>query len=123
MQACLDGEEFERLGLNSEQLTTCKKMIMEYQEKLSLIAAKLDKLKIIKSFDSIDEPESHVLAYSFLEIEESCKRLCRDFFPKLCSDTLSEEDINNLLFDIGEEFRHIMYHIGDTKFYKYLNEE
>lgn len=96
---------------------------MEYQEKLSLMTKNLDKLKKVRSYDSIEEPESHVMAFSFLEIEESCKKLIRNYFPALYSGTLSEEDINDLLLDIGEEFRHIMYHINDMRFYQYLKEE
>ncbi len=95
---------------------------MKQFERLNLIAKNLNKSKIVKSYDSNEESESQVLAFSFLEIEESCKKLVQDLFPRLYSDTLSEEEVYNLLLDIGEEFRHILYHINDTKFYQYLNE-
>ena len=37
-------------------------------------------------------------------------------------DTASPEELFDVLIDIGEEFRHILYHIHDPKFYKYLED-
>ena len=37
------------------------------------------------------------------------------------NDRASPEEILDALLEIGEEFRHILYHINDPKFYKYLN--
>ena len=35
----------------------------------------------------------------------------------------SEAAIQNALLDIGEELRHILYHIKDPKFFDYLFED
>lgn len=43
--------------------------------------------------------------------------------PKLFSERLNEEQIDDLLHKIGEEIRHILYHIKDPKFYEYLRED
>lgn len=36
------------------------------------------------------------------------------------SKKMSGDEIDELLLDVGEEFRHIIYHIKDPKFYDYL---
>jgi hypothetical protein len=96
---------------------------MEYSEKLKILAQNLRKSEKVNSFDSVEERESETLAHSFLDIEESCRTLLNNLFPKLETTTLSQDEINELLFDIGEELRHILYHINDPKFYDYLKEE
>jgi len=95
---------------------------MEYSEKLKMLAQNLRKSEKVNSFDSLEERESETLAHSILDIEESCKTLLNNLFPKLEPTTLSQDEINELLFDIGEEMRHILYHINDPKFYDYLKE-
>lgn len=86
------------------------------------MADKLKKSKKVNSLDRPDEPESETLAHAFLDINESCKTLTNELFPKLEFANLSEDEVNELLFDIGEELRHIIYHIKDPKFYEYLVE-
>jgi len=81
---------------------------MEYSEKLKMLAQNLRKSEKVNSFDSLEERESETLAHSILDIEESCKTLLNNLFPKLEPTTLSQDEINELLFDIGEELRHIL---------------
>jgi len=98
-------------------------LTMEYSKRLKIIANNLRKSKRVNSFDNIEYIESESLAHSFLDIEESFKVLLDNLFPKLESSSMSEEQINDLLFDIGEEMRHILYHIKTPKFYEYLTED
>lgn len=95
---------------------------MKFSEKLKILAQNLRKSEKVNSLDSKEEKESESLAYSILDIEESCKTLLNNLFPKLELTSISEDEINELLFDIGEELRHILYHINDPKFYDYLKE-
>ena len=81
----------------------------------------LKKSQKVNSFDLNGELESETLAHSLLDINESCNTLVNDLFPKFELTSLTEEEINELLFDIGEELRHILYHIRDPKYYQYLN--
>lgn len=96
---------------------------MEYSEQLKLLTQNLKKSKRVNAFDNAEESESDTLAHSILDIEESCRTLLNNLFPKLKSTSLSEDEINELLLDIGEELRHILYHIKDPQFYEYLREE
>jgi hypothetical protein len=40
--------------------------------------------------------------------------------PRLTNSQLTAPEIHDLLLEIGEEFRHILYHIKGPKFYRYL---
>lgn len=68
--------------------------------------------------DEHSEPETIALAFS--DIEESFHVFLENHLPKLVSSELEPCEIRNLLLDIGEEFRHILYHIHDPRFYEYL---
>lgn len=79
----------------------------------------LKKSKKIAKFDSEDEPGSSKLAYSLSEIEKSCLAFYMKLLPRL--KQMNEQDgIEEILHEIGEEFRHILYHIEDSKYYSYL---
>jgi len=86
------------------------------------LSDKLSKCKYIKKFDKKDEPESWTLALAFNDLEDSFRKILVDLFPKLIQKELNESEIKDLLLDIGEEFRHIIYHIKDSNFYGYLFE-
>ena len=96
---------------------------MKYSERLNILANNLRKSEKINSFDSAKEKEADTLAHSFLDIQESCNVLTSELFPKLMSSNISESEIEELLFDIGEELRHIKYHIKDPRFYEYLQDQ
>jgi hypothetical protein len=40
--------------------------------------------------------------------------------PRLLNDSLEPDELNEVLLDIGEELRHVLYHIRDPKFFGYL---
>lgn len=78
--------------------------------------------KKIAQFDSENEPGGWRLAYSLSEIEKSCSTFYNKLLPKL-KKTNKQEDIEKILHEIGEEFRHLLYHIEDSKYYSYLFDE
>jgi hypothetical protein len=96
---------------------------MEKTKKIKTIINNLKKSKKVNSFNDGDEFEYSTLAHSFLDMEDSCKLLLNKYFPKFLKDNIDEEEIDETLFDIGEELRHILYHINDPKFYKYLRND
>ena len=36
---------------------------------------------------------------------------------------MNSEQLNDVLLDIGEELRHVLYHIRDPKFFSYLYDQ
>ena len=94
---------------------------MNYAEKLNKITDILSKSQKVNSFDD-DNRECEKLAHALLDIKESSEELTERLLPKLTAHNLTEDNIEEILLDIGEELRHILYHIKSTKFYEYLQE-
>lgn len=93
---------------------------MKYVKKLDLITKTLLKSRKVNSYDSNGELESDRLAHSLLDMEESFKKIIEVYLPKLTVNEISESEIDEALLDIGDELKHIIYHIKDPKFYRYL---
>lgn len=91
-----------------------------YANKYKQIAERLSKLPEVTRYDKGEHKEAWDLAHSFLDLEESFTKYKEDHLPKLTKQNLSDKELNDALLDIGEEFRHILYHIANPKFYEYL---
>src|SRR5262245_32261962 len=74
----------------------------------------------VRELDRPEEREASTLAHAFLDLEESFRRFIDEHLPQLTRSDLSEQEICDTLHDIGEEFRHILYHIRDPRYYEYL---
>ncbi len=64
--------------------------------------------------------ESWQIATALCDIEDAANRLFRELLPRLLSSDSQDESVEDVLNDIGEEYRHILYHILDTKMYDYI---
>ena len=60
------------------------------------------------------------LAHALLDLEQSFMRFTEELLPKLEKTNLSSDEICDVLHTIGEEFRHVLYHIGDSTYFGYL---
>ena len=90
-----------------------------YIENLNKLATILCKSSLVNSFDKDGEKESYKLAISILDIKDSIEEINKSI--EAIQLHMDEEGINDALWDIGEEFRHIIYHILESRFYNYLN--
>lgn len=98
------------------------KRLLESVAAVNALAAKLAHCPEVSRLDEPEQdPEAAVLAYTFSELEESFRRFTDDLLPRLLASDVAARDIFDLLHEIGEEFRHIRYHLRDTKFYSYLD--
>jgi hypothetical protein len=85
------------------------------------LAERLSRCSEVTRYDAEKHKEAWALADSFADLESSFRVLLDEEFPKLTQGILTPSDMYDLLLDIGEEFRHSLYHILDQqKFYKYL---
>jgi hypothetical protein len=57
-----------------------------------------------------------------LDLEESFQAFLEDQLPKLTQGELKAPKVYDVLLDIGEEFRRILYHIKAPKFYAHLHD-
>lgn len=86
------------------------------QEKLGQNISKLIKL-------GDDEPSrkeaAFAISHGLIDMEESFHRII-EISNQMQGRDFSEGELEGALHDIGEELRHIIYHINDMKFYDYL---
>ena len=69
------------------------------------------------------EQEAMEIATGLVDIKESADRLFRDLVPRLLKVPSKSDAADDFLNEIGEEYRHILYHIRDTKLFSYILEE
>ena len=77
-------------------------------------------VKHLKRFDSPGEPMSAILAHALVDIQESCEEIVKLVSRMNDGDPGGEDQIYNVLIDVGEELRHVLYHVGDCEFYSHL---
>ena len=86
------------------------------------LVEKLKKCKSVSKFDTTDEPEAWRIVNSLSDLEEAFEEVTRVLLPRLVN-TESINEAEDTLHDIGEELRHILYHIKDPKYFSYLLEK
>jgi hypothetical protein len=66
------------------------------------------------------EEESGTLVHAFWDLEESFRRFLDEQLPKLADPSVEGKQLQDLLLDIEQEFRHILYHLHDPQNFRYL---
>ncbi len=73
------------------------------------------KIKLnLEKIQNIDSKGSEAIIHALVDIEESFEKIYKKIMPELSKNELSEDAVQNLLWDIREELRHIDYHIHDS---------
>ena len=94
------------------------KKCLKTGEEIKVLANLLEQCKKVKKLNMANHKESWALAHAFSDLEESFEKFLQNLLPKLIKS--NPKEICDILLEIGEEFRHIEYHIRDLKFYRYL---
>jgi hypothetical protein len=94
--------------------------MLEEPKKINELARTLASYKCVSRYDRDGEVEAGTLAHAFGDLEKSFRKFLSELLPKLLNGKLSEQDACDTLASIGEEFRHINYHLHDNRFYDYL---
>lgn len=94
----------------------------DFGRRLKLIADRLSSLEQVSRFDTPNEPQGYTLAHDFLDLAESFAATLI-LFNKLERGALGEEALKDLLHDIGEQLRHIRFHLDNSRYYDYLRSE
>jgi hypothetical protein len=61
-------------------------------------------------------------AHGLADIQHSCDALFNQLVPKLNAVSPESPDFDDVLNDIAEEYRHIYYHIVNTRLFNYVVE-
>jgi hypothetical protein len=96
------------------------KRSLESPERTNHLAERLARLDKVRQYDKGEYREGEVLAHTLAELEESFSRFLEIHLPRLLEEDRTDEQLWEILHDIGEEFRHILYHIKDPMYFRYL---
>ena len=89
---------------------------------LQALAERLGACPEVTRFDRGADKEAWTLAHAFSDLEESFARFLGDLLPRLTGLDSSASETYETLMDVGEELRHVLYHIKDPRFYNYLHD-
>lgn len=92
---------------------------MEYIEKLKSVTRNLEKSERVTKHSTKEENQADTLANALIDIEEALKKI-KEQIPTLYLKDLTKDEVDDLILELGEELRHILYHINDTRVYDYL---
>ena len=91
---------------------------MKEDQKIKVIAELLSNETKVTRFNDEKHNEAWTIAHGLIDIASS-SQLISDQIEELLAEG-SEEDTIQKLLDIGEELKHIIYHINDMRFYSYI---
>lgn len=94
--------------------------VLQSFDDIKKLAEVLGSCPQVTRYDTAEEKEAWTLAHAFSDIEESMQKIYADHLPALLAERPTPSDIYDRLLAIGEELRHVLYHIHDPKFYDHL---
>jgi hypothetical protein len=97
--------------------------VLSEAQAVKQLAQALDRCEVVTRFNTDREREAWTLAHSLADLEKSFVEVSANLLPKLWEARGNPSAVDDLLHDIGEELRHILYHIRDPRFFRYLEEE
>lgn len=94
-----------------------EKPVLSSVEDIKSLAKRLSRIPEVRQLDQPDEPQSWTIAFTLSELEESFRRFLQELLPRLQQDSLTPKELHAVLIEIGDEFRHILYHLNDSESY------
>ena len=80
-----------------------------------------DRLQSLPSvIASGSESEPDIRAHALLDIGEVCDRISPTLVPRLVGEGTTNEQLEEMLAEIGENLREILYHVRDPLYFRYL---
>lgn len=92
----------------------------EFEALYSQLIEKLRRCAEVTRYDLPGDEEAPTLALALLDLESSFRRFSEQHLPTLLHGDLSPAEIYDRLLSIGEELRHVLYHIRDPRFFRDL---
>ena len=91
--------------------------LFQTKEALAELGDRLAACPMVKQYGA-EEPGALVLAFS--DLESSMRVFLDEQLPKLADPTVKGAALEDLLMDIRDEFRHILYHLHDPEFFRIM---
>jgi hypothetical protein len=101
-------------------MTPTQRRHLAEQSAWRLLDHRLSDCPAVKKFSTPDWDEPSTLVHSLADLEESFQRYVKELLPRLLAPNIDESSIEDVLYDITEELRHVLYHIQDPRFFRHL---
>jgi hypothetical protein len=92
---------------------------LDSDEAVRSLAQRLAELESVRQHDSEEGPEGERLAASLAHIEEACEAFLNRL-PVLAREGITSEQRWGILHDIGEDIRHLVWHLHNTAYYEHV---
>ena len=79
----------------------------------------LDKLDAVRALDSPGHREAGYLAQALLDIASEGGRWS-SLVSRLAEGDSDSDELANTLHELGESLRHVIYHLGSSRYFSYL---
>lgn len=89
--------------------------LLQTKEALAELGDRLAACPMVAQYGA-EEPGALLLAFS--DLEGSMRAFLDEQLPKLADPSVQGEALEDLLMDIREEFRHVLYHLHDPQFFR-----
>jgi hypothetical protein len=99
------------------------KLVLGDPSEVVRLATALDSLLSMRKFRQDGEPAGWNIAHGLADIEQSCKAIVDERLPALLAAAGNPVECQEVLLQIGEDLRHILYHTRDIRFFRYIGEE
>jgi hypothetical protein len=97
--------------------------IIKSGDDIAKVVQTLARCPDVAKFDERTDKASASLAYCFDSLEGHFREFLENQLPQLAAGKLSDQEVCDLLHDIGTVFGQILWHIRLPRFYHYLEEE
>lgn len=95
-------------------MTNC---ILQDKDRIDNLRQRLSRCRLVAQYGK-EEPGT--LVHAFSDLEESFRRFVDEQLPKLVDPSMEGEQLEDLLLDVQQEFRHILYHLHDPQLFRVL---
>ena len=92
-------------------------LILQEPHRIEDLRRRLSRCPLVAQYG---QDESGVLAHAFSDLEESFRKVLDEQLPVLGDPSTQREQLEDLLLDMQQEFRHILYHLHDPQFFRVL---
>lgn len=93
--------------------------ILQEPSVMESLAERLAASPALKRFPNPTE-EGQSIAYSLSDLEGSMRVFLDEQLPKLVDPSVQGEALEDLILDVREEFRHILYHLHDPEYFRVM---
>lgn len=97
--------------------------ILKDSNLINTLALNLSRSEKVNSFNGEGIEECGQIAHSLSDMESSMFEVYEKLLPKLLHENITPDKIEDVLFDIAEELRHVLYHIKTPRYWKHIVSE